>query len=203
MFQFPNGGAQGTVPAGLASSVVVTFRPQMPGNYYKRLFLCARDQIVSFIDLVGTAHDDETRPQPLMLRHVDAHRRREISGMARLSPERILALAAQGDDPGTREDIAVPEYDSGWTRSGETTRGRVEILRQYFLDSDAPERPIAVRERAVDFGAGAQGDVMKKTVQVTNRADAKVVCAWNVGASRAFAFSPARRRYRRRGDGRV
>ena len=187
IFQFAD-GTQGIVSAGLSKSVVITFRPRMPGNYFKRVFFFARDQEASFVDFVGTAFDDDVRPQPLLVRHVDAHRKRQVAGRSFEGPDEIMQLAARGEDPGAADGIDLPEYDGEWTRSGETTRGRIEVFRQCFLGCDDPTREVSVREREVDFG-GSAGDVQRKVVHVTNRTAAKVVCAWNV-SSGAFKFHP-------------
>ena len=71
--------------------MVVTFKPTVPCNYYKRVYVLLKNQQPVFIDLLGTCYDLKLRPAPFSQRHIDAYRAREASGRGCLAPEALEA----------------------------------------------------------------------------------------------------------------
>ncbi len=68
----------GIIPPLLESSVMVTFSPDAPGNFYRRLFCLVQDQSTIFLDILGTGYDHDVRPAPFQQAHVDAYRFRRM-----------------------------------------------------------------------------------------------------------------------------
>ena len=90
-FQFDR--TYGVVPPRLQSYVIISFDPEVSGNFCRRIFCLFKDQMPIAIDCVGTAYADlSRRPAPLTLRQMDAHRRRQEEGMGVLSPAELEAL---------------------------------------------------------------------------------------------------------------
>ncbi len=144
--------------------MVVTFKPTVACNYYKRVYILLKNQQPVFIDLLGTCYDLKLRPAPFSQRHVDAYRAREASGHGRLAPDELeelditdnLALEAT-------QEIDLSEDDL-WD----------EIFREF----DDPSRPVTV-DTYVDFGScSSMRATEPKSITVTNTADAKVTCNW-------------------------
>jgi hypothetical protein len=162
---------EGIVPAELYPGkaghidVVISFSPEVPANYYKRVYILFKNQSPSYIDVFGTCYDTKIRPAPFSQRHIDAYRAREAAGDGCVAPDKLeemdyahnLALEAT-------QDIDLSEDDL-WS----------EIFREY----DDTSRPVCVKETFVDFGSCSITKMSeKKTITVVNGADAKVQCKW-------------------------
>ena len=157
--------------------MVVTFKPTVPCNYYKRVYVLLKNQQPVFIDLLGTCYDLKLRPAPFSQRHIDAYRAREASGRGCLAPEALeelditdnLALEAT-------QEVELSEDDL-WD----------EIFRQY----DDPSRPVTV-DTYVDFGScSIRRSTEPRTITVTNTADAKVTCNWVLPNDWVRVFPPS------------
>ncbi|RYY33887.1 hypothetical protein EON62_03790, partial [archaeon] len=85
----------GIVPAQLSKQVLITFKPLVPANYYRRVVCLIASGNALYLDLMGTAYDDKHRPFPLRQRHVDAYRLRAWP-LKLASPETVLAHAQAG-----------------------------------------------------------------------------------------------------------
>ena len=176
---------EGVIPPMLEVPITVRFAPTVPGNYYRRIFCLVEHQQPLFVDLIGTGWASGNRPQPLLLKHVDAHLARETAGAAALSPDELMALAASGDDP-AQDPLVLSRVDGDGvhasvapTRSGEATQRQTAVHNLFFRDVCDHAREITVEERELNFGAGSRlriGD--KKALHVTNHTHAKVVFQW-------------------------
>jgi len=71
---------EGVVKPHSFCRIIISFNPQVCGNYYDRVFCIVRNHKVLYVDLVGTCFDILTKPVPLMQRHVDAYRHKVIMG---------------------------------------------------------------------------------------------------------------------------
>ena len=120
--------------------MVVTFKPIVPCNYYKRVYILLKNQQPVFIDLLGTCYDLKLRPAPFSQRHVDAYRAREADGKGTLAPEELEDLDITGNLAlEATQEIELSEDDL-WD----------EIFREY----DDPTRPVTV-DTFVDFGSSS------------------------------------------------
>ena len=144
--------------------MVVTFKPTVACNYYKRIYILLKNQQPVYIDLLGTCYDLKLRPAPFSQRHVDAYRAREASGRGRLNPEELEDLEITGNLAlEATQELDLSE-DELWD----------EIFREY----DDTSRPITV-DTYVDFGSSTSyRPTEPKSITVTNTANAKVTCNW-------------------------
>jgi hypothetical protein len=144
--------------------MIVTFKPTVPCNYYKRVYILLKNQQPVYIDLLGTCYDLKLRPAPFSQRHVDAYRAREASGRGRLAPEALEEL----DITGNLALEATQEIDLS----------EDDLWDEIFREFDDPSRPVTV-DTFVDFGSCTSLKVTEpKSITVTNTADAKVTCNW-------------------------
>lgn len=79
----------GKIAPFLDLNVTITFTPVQPGNFYRRFFLLIHNQSTRFVDVLGTAYDDKTRPSPFQQAHVDAYHLRVRAGLGLLSPDQL------------------------------------------------------------------------------------------------------------------
>ncbi|GAB9471824.1 hypothetical protein Gpo141_00009023, partial [Globisporangium polare] len=79
----------GKIAPYLDLNVTITFAPVQPGNFYRRFFLLIHNQSTLFVDVLGTAYDDKTRPSPFTQAHVDAYHLRARAGLGLLSPDQL------------------------------------------------------------------------------------------------------------------
>lgn len=163
----------GTVPSqmypGKAGYIdlYISFKPKIPCNYWKRVFVLLKDQAPLYIDIFGTCYDDKRRPAPFSQRHIDAYREREAEGHGLLSPDELEEQQLQSTTvfDATR-DIQLSEDD---------------LWKEIFLECDDKSRPVRVTGTTVDFGSCPINRMTEyKTITVVNNAHAKVTCNWNL-----------------------
>ncbi|KAF1334775.1 Coiled-coil domain-containing protein, partial [Globisporangium splendens] len=87
VFHFDN--VNGKILPHLDVNVMITFTPTQAGNFYRRFFLLVHNQSTQFVDVLGTGHDDKTRPSPFQQAHVDAYHLRVSAGLGLLSPDQL------------------------------------------------------------------------------------------------------------------
>ncbi|CAM9254296.1 unnamed protein product, partial [Discosporangium mesarthrocarpum] len=184
--------------------ITITFTPEAPSNYYRRIFCLIENQHPLPMDLLGTGYINakgevkEQRPAPLRHAHVQAFKNRSNADLGRCSPEqldKILAtqgmsdlfasIGPQGTLPLKRATVARP-----LTRSGEATRVQTAAASEFFIDhTDLSQNEIVVDQSVVDFGY--VGGSAQKTVNITNTTNTKVHVLWNLGPSEEdFGVSP-------------
>ncbi|OQR93771.1 hypothetical protein ACHHYP_02303 [Achlya hypogyna] len=174
----------GTIPPLLECSILLTFAPAAPGNYYRRLFCLVQNQATVFVDLLGTGYDADVRPAPFQQAHVDAYRLRCQHNLGHLSPDGLEALwADQGDAlflegalQRQRQRTQEPTVRL-LTRSGEALLADVDVCHEFFVQPDDRHGAILASDALLDFGGGLDA---KTTLVVTNQTRGKVTCAWRI-----------------------
>ncbi|KDO31856.1 hypothetical protein SPRG_03776 [Saprolegnia parasitica CBS 223.65] len=175
----------GEIPPLLEASVLLTFAPLTPGNYYRRLFCLLENQATMFVDVLGTGYDAEIRPSPFQQAHVDAYRLRCEHNLGHLSPDGLEALRSdkgdelflQGALARQREAASRKDTTRLLTRSGDMLLSDVDVCHEFFIQADDRHGAIVASDALLDFGAGLDG---KKTLLVTNQTRGKVTCAWRI-----------------------
>ena len=173
----------GVASARLETAVKVTFVPEYPGNFVRRIYCLLENAPTQFVDFIGTAYSENGRPQPMYQRHVDRMLRRAQLGYSRSSPKEIEDLLESS--PVMAAELAKPrEFAPGATRSGESTNVAVVVAQDHFRRVCNPTNDVVIHEEEVHFGAGSRlSSGIKKTVHVTNKTHEKVVCTWMVPRS--------------------
>lgn len=196
-FADPNGEfefvdpAVGEIPAKLSKAVTLRFHARRVGNYYRRLFCVIENQLPLYFDLIGTCYDDSiegkaNRPQPLLARHLIAHRKRELAGLDRETPEHLVEVAKdrelRGEDETSSGLEIFPEDDQTVACSGGLSKGQLEVCEQLFKRRTSTDSVIVLDSDELDFGASSamSASTEKKIFRVVNRHHAKVTCSWTV-----------------------
>ncbi|EQC35106.1 hypothetical protein SDRG_07340 [Saprolegnia diclina VS20] len=175
----------GEIPPLLEASVLLTFAPLSPGNYYRRLFCLLQNQATMFVDVLGTGYDAEIRPSPFEQGHVDAYRLRCEHNLGHLSPDGLEALwGDKGDElflqgalARQREAASRRETTRLLTRSGDMLLADVDVCHEFFIQPDDRHGAIFASDALLDFGVGFD---IKKTLLVTNQTRGKVTCTWRI-----------------------
>jgi hypothetical protein len=168
----------GSIPPYLETYVRITFAPQAAGNFYRRIYCLVQNAPPKFVDVIGTAYDEENRPAPLYQRHVDRFRRRKQLGYGRMAPEQIEELFKTSEL--TKQRMLEPEeIPQGATASGESTRQDVYGAREFFLRVSDSKGELVMREEELDFGSCSRHSPPgMKSVSVTNQTNSKVMLLW-------------------------
>ncbi|PAA81244.1 hypothetical protein BOX15_Mlig015079g2 [Macrostomum lignano] len=178
-FDRPNG----VVPSKSHVQIVVTFRPFLPIQYYRRVSLLVPDQEPIFIDLLGTCHDIHLRPVILQAQHLRLFRLRNERGLGYYSPEQL-------DEFIRAKKVEVGEDDSLLVREAEQWEGLCEPAQQlppwkefFFADGHADivfnVPHVALETTHLDFGRvelGPGGEV--RTVCLKNNTKGAVLFNW-------------------------
>jgi len=178
-------------------SVVVSFHPPGPMNYYKRVWVLLSDALPLFYDCLGSGYIrakgdiKEQRPAPIRHAHVQAYRNRAVHGMGGLSPDELDAAYTSGNaDPsffgqigttGTRA-MSLTTLANPLTRSGETSRVDIAVAHEFFIeDTDLTCREISSSQKDFDFGFIPQNSTSEsKSVSVANNTNGKVTLVWQI-----------------------
>ncbi len=178
-------------------SVVVSFHPPGPINYYKRVWVLISDSLPLFYDCMGSGYIrakgdiKEQRPAPLRHAHVQAYRNRAVHGMGGLSPDELDEAYTSGSaDPsffgqigttGTRA-MSLTTLANPLTRSGETNRVDIAVAHEFFIeDTDLTCKEISSSQTDFDFGFIQQHSSSEsKTVSITNNTNGKVTLVWQI-----------------------
>ncbi|GBG24646.1 Cilia- and flagella-associated protein 65 [Hondaea fermentalgiana] len=183
--------AIGEIPAKLEKAITVRFRASRPGNYYRRLFCVLQDQLPLYFDLLGTCYDDSiegrsNRPQPLLARHIVAHRERELLGLERETPEHLLEVehdrALRGETERASHANVFPEDDVSVACSGGISKGQLEVCEQLFKRPTQASNVVVLDADELDFGGSSslRANADKRVLRVTNYHHAKITCGWTV-----------------------
>ena len=103
--------AGGTIGAKTSMNVKITFAPDAPVNYLKRLYLLTSHADSALIlDVFGTAFTSKTRPAPFNARGVQLYFSKVERGLGCLPPselERLLGMLREGIDATTEKDASA------------------------------------------------------------------------------------------------
>ena len=181
-------------------AVVLSFNPNLPINYYKRVWVAVGDALPQFFDCMGSGYIrakgdiKEQRPAPLRHAHIQAYRNRVVAGLGALNPDELDAMCNEGvSDPaffgqvgasGTRA-MSLTAIAAPLTRSGECVRTEIAAAHEFFIqDSDVTSRDIITSKSDYEFGYQAPYSTSdSQTVNVTNNTHGKVVLVWQVPRS--------------------
>ena len=207
---------QGVIPA-LASTypVKISFSPDSPINYYRRIFILISDALPLFMDCMGSGYIrakgeiKEQRPWPLRHAHVQAYRNRSDKGMSRLDPDELEKIYKDFQEGAARvpsemfalvglngtRALSVTALQNPLTRTGETTRVAIAPAHELFIsDNDDTAKDITIDKSELDFGYTPYGKTSDhKTVVITNNTYGKVCVIWKLpktGSESDFVVEP-------------
>ena len=94
----------GLLKANTQQTIILTFVPQHPINYHRRVTCMIHNQGPLFLDLLGTCHSELVKPAVLLARHLDNYKTHVERGFSVYPPEQLNDLRREGrlelDDAG-------------------------------------------------------------------------------------------------------
>jgi hypothetical protein len=150
--------------------IIISFNPQVCGNYYDRVFCIVRNHKVLYVDLVGTCFDILTKPVPLMQRHVDAYRHKVIMGAHKklnLFKDKDGVL----DTNRASQDSLLESEDADLTMEIPIDDPSQIVLHKEMLQSSQSDlKDIQFSNEVVDFGFTDHGRLSEsKQLTVQNK----------------------------------
>ncbi|CAM9246985.1 unnamed protein product, partial [Ectocarpus fasciculatus] len=198
---------QGVVPAQMEISVKLTFSPQHPINFYRRIWILLGEALPLFYDAYGNGfirargETKEQRPAPLRHAHIQSYRNRCVNGQGDLSPEDLDEMYEELQSRGDGSERTAPQFAQigmkgtmalsvatlkrPLTRTGEAARSAVAVAHELFVDHTDHTgcQGVTVDHTFLDFGCApvARGDdagLCSQWVTVTNHTRGKVAVVW-------------------------
>jgi hypothetical protein len=89
---------RGVIPANFEASILLSFTPGHPQNFYKRVFCLVENAAPQFLDLLGSGYIDargevkEQRPAPIRHAHIQAFRNRVAAGLGKIGPGELEVM---------------------------------------------------------------------------------------------------------------
>lgn len=159
---------QGILPPNYSKSVRVTFTPQHPIAYYRRVILIVHQHQPMAIDVFGSAYDTFNRPPRLKPAIVDANRMVIAEGLGN-KPPHLLQTVPEVNLPSCEyvtEDLK---------RTKCTLSSGTHIFSELFIQRDL----VSLSSKHFEFGA-CQRDVSPEvqTLVVKNNTDSPVTLYW-------------------------
>eukprot|EP00795_Rhopilema_esculentum_P013350 gene13350-4200_t len=186
----------GKLKKGTSQTIKVTFVPEKPINYYRRVICLVHNQDPLYLDLFGTCHSDQITPGVLQKKHIERYDIHKTRGLSRISPEDLRSWLKDerifvGEDGclEVKDDILNDELVFSKVEDGP--------MEEFFNDGTVDELSttvphICVDVRSVEFSRCTPGQVYHKTINVTNHTQGKVSCIWNSGKKgNPFSVQPS------------
>ncbi|XP_067843127.1 cilia- and flagella-associated protein 65 isoform X2 [Heptranchias perlo] len=175
-------------------TLMVTFRPSHPINYYRRVACLIHHQDPLFLDLIGTCHSGQVTPAILKPKHIDLYHTNMARGLTFYPPDILRTMLQEGklqlDTDGalmlTPEKCCVAteqDYNEVCPKLPESFPNIPSII-EYFDDgirSDVTMFPphVTVSEKELDFGNCLTLDqVGPLPLSMMNHTKGKVTVLW-------------------------
>ncbi|EFC43750.1 hypothetical protein NAEGRDRAFT_68477 [Naegleria gruberi] len=176
----------GVVSARQTRQITITFFPEKPINYYRRVFVVVKNQGITFIDLLGTSFTSSRRPPPFSIKEVYAYKERIYKGFPSYSPtelETFIELSESGKTDSLSQEEKVnlsnlTQLLSNQTSTTDAIRENIEMtLREYFSNISDYNNPVSINYNSVSFGSCSRFRMAEyKTVTLANRTNGKITC---------------------------
>lgn len=166
VFQFDP--IQGILPPNYSKSIRVTFTPQHPITYYRRVILIVHQHFPMAIDVFGSAFDTFNHPPRLKAISIDANHRIIADGLGSKPPH----LLPQVTDP----QLPSCDYITGDLKRNKCTLNTgAHLFDELFIQRDL----ISLSANHFEFGA-CQRDQSPdpQTLTVKNNTDSPVTLYW-------------------------
>lgn len=186
----------GTLKPESYKKIIMTFIPQHPINYYRRIVCLVQNQDPLFLDLIGTCHSETVKPAVLQSKHVDRYRIHVDRGLSMFPPEQLNEMvknkALQIDSGGAlmnKDAEAVEPYCHPIPA--------IRPTDEYFNDgyySDITHTPphVSMDMHIADFGqVKSWNTVQQMTLNITNHTKGKITVQWMGDIDHVFSVVPA------------
>lgn len=186
---------KGSIPPRLAHTLSISFAPQAAGNFYRRVACLILEGAPLYVDLIGTAYDDKSRPAPLKYKHVLTHRL--LPPSLRLATSEEIITAAETASSVCPQRLAEEcEFSLSFipSRSGDATRASNAVFREFCAFGRDPTSPVVLLDPLLDFAAASRFDAPKTLVTaVQNRSHVRQILRWCVPVSKSTLGSQGRK----------
>ena len=159
---------QGILPPNYSKAIRVTFTPQNPIAYYRRVILIVHQHQPLAIDVFGSAYDTFNHPPKLKAQHIDWNHRIVADGLGNKAPHMINNVP----------DVEIPEVDyitGDLKRNKCTLNSGAHIFNELFVQRDL----INLSANHFEFGACQRDESPDvQTLTVKNNTDSLVSLFW-------------------------
>ena len=171
---------QGILPPNYSKAVRVTFTPQHPIAYYRRVILIIHQHQPMAIDVFGSAYDTFNRPPRLKPAVIDANRMIISEGLGNKPPHLLQKVS----------EVNLPTCDyitEDLKRNKCTLSSGTHIFSELFVQRDL----VSLSSKHFEFGA-CQRDVSPemKTLVVKNNTDSPVTLFWQKNKDGFVTITP-------------
>lgn len=171
---------QGILPPNFSKSVRVTFTPQNPIAYYRRVILIVHQHPPLAIDVFGSAYDTFTRPPRIKAQNIDWNHKIISEGLGNKPPHLLPKVT----------ECQMPEIDyitCDLKRNKCTLNSGSHIFDELFIQRDL----ISLSANHFEFGA-CQRDVSPEpqTMSVKNNTDSVVTLFWQNNKDGFITITP-------------
>ncbi|XP_059144553.1 cilia- and flagella-associated protein 65-like [Physella acuta] len=196
VFKFPQ--TSGILKPNSSETVVLSFLPEHPINYYRRVPFLVHNQPPIFLDLLGTCHSELVKPAVLKGRHISRYFTHVERGISVLAPDYLDELVKSGriviDNNGCLE--MTNDEDKAELVTNISLKD-VSSMDEYFNDGIHSQFITTVPHVSLDTPSLDFGNcpnlkaTLEKTVTITNHTRGKVTVQWNGDTSHTFYVTPA------------
>jgi hypothetical protein len=163
----------GVIPPNSFMVVTISFGPLAPMNYHKQVSCLIKGAISPLtLDLLGSAHNEKSRPARLDQKHVDIYRAMQLNGV-REFPQAVEKSPSQMEAP---DEEGTPAEEERTMEVAEVrTASATATFLEMMLPMDSKLRDVTMSPVDLDFGScSTQAMSDKHSITITNRTSSSV-----------------------------
>eukprot|EP00794_Sanderia_malayensis_P017503 gene17503-19253_t len=186
----------GSLKKNSSRTIKVTFTPEKPINYYRKVVCLVHNQDPIYLDLFGTCHTDQVAPAVMNRKHLDRYKLHVKRGLSRIPPEDLTAWLNEGKIKPDEDDNSLEIQDETLNYDLEKSNVDFNPMEEHFLSGSIEEMTsgnphVSIDLHQVEFSRCTHGQAYHKTINLTNHTQGKVTCVWNSGMKgSSFIVSP-------------
>jgi len=173
--------SQGILPPNYSKSIRVTFKPEHPISYYRRVILLVHQHSPMALDLFGSAFDTFNHPPKLKASNIDNYRQITSEGLASKPPHLLPKVV----DP----SLPTTDYISNDLRRNQCDlNSGAQLFDELFAHHDL----VTLSASHIEFG-GCQRDVSpeKQSLIVKNNSDGPLTIYWQSNSDGFVSIEPS------------
>jgi len=188
----------GILKPNSTQTIIISFVPQFPINYFRRIACLVHNQPPLYLDLMGTCHSETEKPAVLKYDHVVRYHTHVERGLSFIAPEQLnemLKAKRLGVDHNGCLEVLHDEDKVGLTLN--TSIKDIPRYERYFHDGFHSELSYVLPHVTTDVDVLEFGNIqdlnmpVDKTINVTNHTRGKVTVQWMGDSSHPFSVTPA------------
>ncbi|KAJ3105560.1 hypothetical protein HDU97_007902 [Phlyctochytrium planicorne] len=188
----------GTINPNSSVALTITFCPNEPINYYRRVYCLVEHQDGLYLDIIGTCYNEKRRPSTFHPRMIENYRKRVDNGLWSFGPEHLEEMLKSGiirSDGGTLS-YSDPKYQPSLARVLDSPYPDGSIASEYFYENTGTNLAVTLMDTYVDFGSCSRYRIIdNQTIRITNNTNGKMSCVWQIpgeeeSSETVFSVSP-------------